>query len=325
MTIIIASTDKPMRIVSALATRLVWPLSLSKKPRPENSEINIITNKVTSSTLTNNMKEDTPVDAVSASIPQPSKPARRPNLIQLNFSGWRFSAPLMPILAVLFVLPLLGSLGFWQLDRAHQKEQLQAASAAQMAAEPQQLSTQQLNSLEQRYSKVKLQGQLVDGEQQLLLDNRVNKGQAGYEVLVPMLLDDGGVILVNRGWLPVGESREIKPAVALQGERVSVEGLAAIPPQRFNLGEALMADDQWPKVLQFEDFDAIGAALKVKLIPRILHPSRDSDWTFERIWQAVEAGPAKNYGYAMQWFALMVALAVLVLFTCLKRADAEDN
>jgi len=271
------------------------------------------------------MKDGEPVDATVASIPQPTKPARRANLIRFEIAGWRFSAPLVPILAVLFLLPLLGSLGFWQLDRAHEKERLQAASAEQIAAPAQMLSTQQLNASELRYVKVKLNGTLVDGQQQFLFDNRVFKGQTGYEVLVPMLLEDGGVILVNRGWLPVGASRDIKPDVALAGEAVTVEGLAAIPPERFNLGDALLPEDTWPKVLQFEDFESIGSTLNLKLVPRILHPSYDSAWTFERMWKAVEKGPTQNYGYAMQWFALMLALATLVLFVCLKRVEAEEN
>lgn len=324
MTIIIANTERPIRIVSALATRLVWPLSLIKKPRPVNSVITIITNKATRSTLTKSMKDGEPEKIVGSSIPQQGKPARRPNLIRFQVKNWVFSAHIAPILAVLVLLPTLASLGFWQLERAAEKERLQAAFSAQMAAPAKALSTKQLLAAEQKYVKVSVLGKMVDGEQQFLLDNRVHKGRAGYEVLVPLLLDDGGVLLLNRGWLPVGSSRDIKPVVTTVGQTISVEGIAALPPQRFNLGDALLPEDDWPKVLQFEDFSSMGETLGVKLIPRILQPSEQSDWAFDRIWRAVEKGPTQNYGYAMQWFALALALALLVLFACLKRVQPEN-
>lgn len=325
ITIIIASTERPIRIVSALAVLFVLPLSLSKKPRPVNSEITIITNKAIRSTLSKSMKDEAPVNSTNSSIPQHAKPARRANLVQFRVKGWVFSAPLVPILMVLFMLPVLASLGFWQLDRAAEKEQLQSAFAAQMAAPAAPLSTEQLTASEQKYLKVSVSGQLVDGDQQFLLDNRVHKGQAGYEVLVPLLLEDGGVLLLNRGWLPVGASRDIKPEVSTQGQSISIDGIAALPPQRFNLGEALLAEDSWPRVLQFEDFSAIGELLGLKLIPRILQPSEEGDWAFERIWRAVEKGPTQNYGYAVQWFALTLALALLVLFVCLKRVPTGTH
>lgn len=324
MTIIIASAERPILIVNALATRLVLPLSLSKKPRPVKSEITIITNKATRSTLTKSMKDGEPVNTTDSSIPQQEKPARRPNLIRFQIKGWEFSASLVPILAVLLMFPILASLGFWQLDRAAQKEQLQAAFAEQMAAPAETLTTEQLSTLEQKYVKVAARGKMVDGDQQFLLDNRVHKGQAGYEVLVPLLLEDGGVLLLNRGWLPVGSSRDIKPTVTTQGQLLTVEGVAALPPQRFNLGDALLAEDSWPRVLQFEDFSSMGKLLGLKLIPRILQPSEGGDWAFERIWRAVEKGPTQNYGYAMQWFALALALLLIVLFVCFKRVQPEN-
>ena len=270
------------------------------------------------------MKDRGPVNKPDSSIPQQEKPVRRPNLIQFKIKGWEFSASLVPILAVLFMFPALASLGFWQLDRAEQKEQLQAAFAEQMSAPAQALTTEQLTTAEQKYVKVTVRGKMVDGDQQFLLDNRVHKGQAGYEVLVPLLLEDGGVLLLNRGWLPVGSSREVKPVVTTRGQVLMVEGVAALPPQRFNLGEALLVEDSWPRVLQFEDFSAMGEVLGLKLIPRILQSSESADWAFERIWRAVEKGPTQNYGYAMQWFALALALALIVLFVCFKRVQPEN-
>ena len=47
---------------------------------------------------------------------------------------------------------------------------------------------------------------LVD--QQLLARNRPRDGAPGFEVLTPLLLDDGSVFVVNRGWLPTGSAQD---------------------------------------------------------------------------------------------------------------------
>ncbi len=276
--------------------------------------------------MTNSMKEDAPVESTGDSIPQLNEPIRRANLIQFQINGWRFSAPLLPLLVVLALLPGLASLGFWQLDRAAEKEQLQAAFAEQMEGPAVELLSSELTKKKQRYLKVDLQGQLRSDGRQFLLDNRVHKGRAGYEVFVPLYLNDGGVILLNRGWLPVGLSRVVKPQVELASQDVRVIGVAAIPPERFSLGDALSEGDRWPKSLQFEDFSAMQLALglDLDLVPRILQPVEDSAWSFERIWRAVEKDSTQNYGYAVQWFALALALALLVLFVCLKRVQPDN-
>ena len=41
-------------------------------------------------------------------------------------------------------------------------------------------------------------------DEQILVFNRTQNGQAGDNVLTPLLLDGGGIVLVNRGFVPLG-------------------------------------------------------------------------------------------------------------------------
>lgn len=67
---------------------------------------------------------------------------------------------------------------------------------------------------DREWTPVALEGEyLVD--EQLLARARPLNGRPGFEVLTPLLLDDGSVLVVNRGWLPVGseqDSPDIVPA-----------------------------------------------------------------------------------------------------------------
>lgn len=58
-----------------------------------------------------------------------------------------------------------------------------------------------------RWRPVTLQGEYVT-EEQLLVRTRPRGGQVGFNVLVPLELSAGEVFIVDRGWIPTGETRD---------------------------------------------------------------------------------------------------------------------
>src|SRR6185312_11348887 len=79
-----------------------------------------------------------------------------------------------------------------------------------------------------RFQRVSVAGR-YDAMYQFLLDNRINEGRAGYEVLTPLDLDDGRTVLVNRGWVPFSGYREKLPDVSLSPEpRTPVAGPSVV-------------------------------------------------------------------------------------------------
>ena len=64
---------------------------------------------------------------------------------------------------------------------------------------------------------------------QLLVRSRPRDGQVGFEVLTPLLLSDGRVFIVNRGWIPSGETTAI-PGVIPEPPRGTVEVVARLKP-----------------------------------------------------------------------------------------------
>ena len=74
-----------------------------------------------------------------------------------------------------------------------------------------------------RYQRVSLRG-YYDSAHQFLLDNRSRDSVPGVEVLTPLVLDDGSAVIVNRGWLPFGPTRQDLPSVAVDGAKRNVVG-----------------------------------------------------------------------------------------------------
>ena len=54
-----------------------------------------------------------------------------------------------------------------------------------------------------------------------MLDNQVEKGVAGYFVYTPFKLKEQDVwVLVNRGWITIGDSRDKPPRIASATGRI---------------------------------------------------------------------------------------------------------
>lgn len=72
----------------------------------------------------------------------------------------------------------------------------------------------QLDSFDpdQKWIPVVLNGEYLT-DQQVLARGRPRDGNPGFEVLVPFRLDDGSVFIVDRGWLPVGNTNDTPESV----------------------------------------------------------------------------------------------------------------
>ncbi len=105
---------------------------------------------------------------------------------------------------------------------------------------------------------VRLTGEYQTDEE-LLVRNRAHGGSAAYEVLVPLRLDDGRVLLVDRGWLPPGSrqpepdaipappSGQVEVVVRLRpGEPVPASGRTAEAGQVPTINLGLVAEQTGP-------------------------------------------------------------------------------
>src|SRR5690606_9125464 len=93
-----------------------------------------------------------------------------------------------------------------------------------------------------RYRKVAATGRYVP-DRQILLDNVVRDGMAGYYVLTPFAPDGGGPwVIVNRGWVRADFDRSVLPDVTVDGTMRSIDGvLDRLPSPGLRLGEEPMA------------------------------------------------------------------------------------
>jgi surfeit locus 1 family protein len=209
------------------------------------------------------------------------------------------------------VFPLFIALGFWQLQRADEKNAMNALRDARSQERSIALKDIVTDDIEAfRFHPVLGEGQ-YDNAHQFLLDNQLEGQAVGYHVLTPFRLSGTDrAVLVNRGWLPQGASRQVLPDIHQLPEGVTrVTGLVdRFHRVGFHLEGADIPTAGWPAVVQVPDADKIGERLGYPVLPYqvLLDPSADGGYS--RAWHMVRLDPGKNQGYALQWF-LFAALA----------------
>jgi surfeit locus 1 family protein len=223
----------------------------------------------------------------------------------------------IPALVVLCILPLLIALGFWQLDRAEQKRAFLDRQKQGMAAPALQLTAATPEDKEAlRYRPAAANGH-YDAGRQILIDNQVAEGKAGYFVLTPFILDGSEkAILVNRGWIPASRDRKVLPDLTLRNNPAQVIGrINHFPSVGIKLDGADQPTAGWPAVVQVADSAVLSARLGYPLFPFMLELDKQAPEGYRREWREAKVMPPEQHvAYALQWFGLAAALALLFVW-----------
>jgi surfeit locus 1 family protein len=221
-----------------------------------------------------------------------------------------FSASFGVTALTLLLAAMLVSLGVWQLERGWYKEALEDLHRARTNDEAVRLSAPINDAEALRYRRVVLRGR-YDPAHLVLLDNRVQAGRVGYEVFSPLLLETPGLwLLIDRGWVPQGETRVQLPEVTTPTGVTELAGLLDFPPGKtLTLGET--ETPGWPKVVQHVDLRQLSQRLGHPLQPMVVLLDARAPFGFLRRWQVTPMGAGRHFAYAVQWFAMAVVLLLL--------------
>lgn len=234
---------------------------------------------------------------------------RRP--FRLNF--W------MTVCAVPSLMVLVG-LGVWQMQRLEWKQALIADRAQRMnmpAVALPSVPESGWRAFELR--PIRARGVYIH-DKALEIASRTLKGRAGVHVITPLALSDGsGIVLVNRGWAPPGQSRNPGEFRRPSGV-VPVEGFLRAGAKTSDwMPDNEPANDIW--------FYADAAAMaKVRGLDNVrpfvieLAPVAGADG-YPIAGQTVTAIRNNHLQYAITWFGLAAALVVIYVLYHIRRRD----
>lgn len=126
-----------------------------------------------------------------------------------------FRPPWVLTLGVLAVAPALAYLGFWQLGRNNEMQAHKSLLDERLAQEEITMDGLGGRNWPEPWRRVTLKGEFTGG--QVWVINRYVGGALGHDLVAGFRLAKGGVLLVDRGWVPEGpipdhiESPEKRP------------------------------------------------------------------------------------------------------------------
>jgi surfeit locus 1 family protein len=218
----------------------------------------------------------------------------------------------LPTVAAIAGIAIFASAGQWQHRRMGQMEVLRAQFEAASVAPPASLPLGPADWNAWRYRPVVVDG-IFDTARQILIDNKVEDGRAGYHVVTPLLLADGRAVLVDRGWIAAGPTRAQLPSAAPPAGPVVVHGRVNLPTHNY-LEFAHSAPDG--AVWQNLDPARVAQATGVALLPIVVEetaPLAAGD-NLVRAWPAPDFGIERHRIYMVQWYLFAALTAGLWLY-----------
>ena len=246
--------------------------------------------------------------------------------MKVKIKNWIFCPRLITSLLTLVFFILFMLLGFWQLERAEYKHNQYSFFEKRQAKQPLDLNASLVKNFKLDdliWRKVAIKGRFIE-KHQIVLDNRVNAGKAGYYIYTPFRIEDTEkVVLVNRGWVSSNNNRTSKLNLTRTYGNVKINGVVKKEPRT----GILLSKDHTEKLdettvrLQRLDIEEASDVIGVDLLPFIVRLAPNSDYGYVRKWKTNDSGEDVHLGYAYQWFAFAITLLIIYLIINTKRED----
>ena len=240
----------------------------------------------------------------------------------------RFRPLLWPTLAAAALVPLFVVAGQWQWNKAAAKLEVQQQRDAGQSEAAIAIAATPVDAEALRYRPVVARGH-YDLSHQILIDNRIHNGRAGYHVITPLHVEGSTRrLLVNRGWIAAPAERRDLPQFTTPTGTVEVEGTASLPSSHYftlareHSGAVDTAQSPWQVVWQNLDLDAYAKAAGFAVQPIVVELGAQSTaGGFVREWRLADDRRTTNLGYAFQWWGFAATTVVLWLVYSWRRAS----
>lgn len=227
------------------------------------------------------------------------------------------------VITVLLALAILLSLGTWQMQRLAWKEGLLAAIAERRAAPP--VDVAEIDRMAKAGEDVDYRAMTATG---IYANNKerhffaTHEGRTGYYIYTPLQLADGRYLLVNRGFVPFeNKEPETRKQGQLSGEQ-TVHGLA-----RAELLEkpswVVPDNDIGKNIFYWKDHHAMASSVGLdpaEVVPFFMDADATENPGGLPIGGVTQFDlPNNHLQYAVTWYGLALALAVISIAVAVKR------
>ena len=247
--------------------------------------------------------------------------------VEYKVGRYRLTINFWFLIIFLLIQTGLNELGFWQLSRAQEKQiRLKKLTNYELS------ELTNLDFIDQadidNFARLQLDVKLTE-KVNLLVENKIQKGELGYHVLnLVQEINSGRYLLINRGWIGGKADRNQLPLVNLPRADWKVTGRIYPINKQILSGDAEL--ESHGKILRLPVLDVHMISLLEKrfgisIEPYLLRLDEDVVDSFEVDWAWISMSPDKHLGYAFQWFGLSLAFLVISLFVLIKKESKEQD
>ena len=166
------------------------------------------------------------------------------------------------------------------------------------------------------WHRVSMSGEFLN-DKNIILDNQIVEEKAGFLIYTPFkILDSNKIILVNRGWYSLSNSRKDIPNIPPIKEIQTIEGeISQMPSSGISLGKVITEKlDESSFRLQKMDYEVLSSLISKDLmiyVVKLKNPIFDKTYVLDSGMPVPDSD--KNYGYAFQWFAMAFTLFIIFI------------
>ena len=227
-------------------------------------------------------------------------------------------------------IAILCGLGVWQLHRKVWKENLIASLDARMARPPVALPPRSnwthLSQAHEEFTHVDFAAEFLPGQEALVYSAgntfRPDVTEAGYWVFAPAKLAGGGIVIVDRGFVPSDRKSPASRAEGAPKGSIHLVGIVRWPEKP---GMFTPAADTKARVWYARDIKAMAAAehwgrMGSEVAPFYVEqesPMPPGGWP--KPGKLVASLPDNHLQYALTWFGLALGLAAFYLIWLMRR------
>lgn len=234
----------------------------------------------------------------------------------------------------LFILPvviLCVFLGNWQLHRYHYKIYLLTTFHQRLLApaKPIALDSHLHGTVGASGNELQFQHVMVTGDYRndltAVVQNQFYHDQLGFEVLTPLrVAGEDKLLLVDRGWVKALTNQSVPllpPAKNVNGSQTVKGYIKLINEYQFTLGKNILNPTVTPIVMQKIDVKELSMLTHHTFYPFIVRLDQTEPNGFIRDWTITTVLPQRHMAYAVQWYAMAIALLLAFLFFCCQRVE----
>jgi surfeit locus 1 family protein len=247
-----------------------------------------------------------------------------PALVEKQEEGRRFRPGLAATLFTLIAVTIMVGLGTWQVERLAWKNALIDRIESGLRAAPAALPARVENPADWDFRRVSVTGQFLH-DHELDLAARSMNGRIGYQIVTPLKRDDGTLVLVNRGWVPLEKRDPASRPEGLPAGMVTIEGVARVPAER---GWMQPDNDPATNMWFWYDIPAMAARAGVsasEALPVVIEAGAAANPGGFPIGGQTNVNIANNHlQYAFTWYSLAITLIVIYFVFHWRRGSKEE-